>query len=255
MPVQKKKKIVSQTTHRKWQFYPYINIEKHAPLFSSKKTHKQPLHQNPQTSSFFFFFMYPNFTGKPLATGAGASHHGIIQTDLDRMAETPNRTSYHRRSQSETFFRFPSDDDILLDDVVADFNFANIDLPSLSSDAPVPTTTGDSSSKSEGESSDAVVVKSSGYNHSRSLSVDADFFNGIGDSVLMMVDNSKKALAPDKLAELALIDPKRAKRFNLFLRSFTVFVVLSFCNWLVFFMCLWVFLHNWLVFFMSFGIF
>ncbi|MFS7944823.1 putative transcription factor bZIP family [Helianthus anomalus] len=28
----------------------------------------------------------------------------------------------------------------------------------------------------------------------------------------MMVDNSKKALAPYKLAELALVDPKRAKR-------------------------------------------
>ncbi|KAI3753508.1 hypothetical protein L2E82_25562 [Cichorium intybus] len=32
------------------------------------------------------------------------------------------------------------------------------------------------------------------------------------DSVSMMLDNSKKALAPDKLAELSLIDPKRAKR-------------------------------------------
>ncbi|KAK1406837.1 hypothetical protein QVD17_38445 [Tagetes erecta] len=162
--------------------------------------------------------MYPNFTGKPIAAGAGASHHGIIRTDIDQMPETPNRTSHHRRAQSETFFRFP-DDDILLDDVVADFNFATIDLPSLSSDAPVPTTTGDSSSKSEGESSD-VAVKSVNYNHKRSFSVDADFYNGLGsgatsfegDSVLMMVDNSKKALAPDKLAELALIDPKRAKR-------------------------------------------
>ncbi|MFS8013194.1 hypothetical protein Hanom_Chr14g01329941 [Helianthus anomalus] len=37
-----------------------------------------------------------------------------------------------------------------------------------------------------------------------------------GDSVLILVDNSKKALAPDKLAELSLIDPKRAKRFMLF---------------------------------------
>ncbi|KAK1435530.1 hypothetical protein QVD17_01295 [Tagetes erecta] len=151
--------------------------------------------------------MDPNFTGKPIAAA-----------------------SHHRRSQSETFFRFP-DDDILLDDVVADFNFANIDLPSFSSDAP-----GDSSSKSEGESSD--VVKSTAsrppglVNHSRSLSVDADFFNGLGfnhrrsgsidgsaassfegdSTMMMMVDNSKKALAPDKLKELALIDPKRAKR-------------------------------------------
>ncbi|KAJ0877812.1 putative transcription factor bZIP family [Helianthus annuus] len=103
----------------------------------------------------------------------------------------------HRRAQSETFFRF-TDDDILLDDVVADFNFAGIELPSLSSDGVYPTTTGESS----GESSE--VVKSTAsrppVSHGRSL------------SVLMMVDNSKKALAPEKLAELALIDPKRAKR-------------------------------------------
>ncbi|KAJ0519869.1 putative transcription factor bZIP family [Helianthus annuus] len=133
----------------------------------------------------------------------------------------------HRRAQSETFFRF-TDDDILLDDVVADFNFAGIELPSLSSDGVYPTTTGESS----GESSE--VVKSTAsrppVSHGRSLSVDAGFFNELGlgfgegggggggtasfegDSVLMMVDNSKKALAPEKLAELALIDPKRAKR-------------------------------------------
>ncbi|KAI7750890.1 hypothetical protein M8C21_003108, partial [Ambrosia artemisiifolia] len=118
------------------------------------------------------------------------------------MADTPTRGSHHRRAQSETFFRFPDDDDMFLDDVVADFNFNNIDLPlpSLSSDAVIPTTTGDSS----GESSDVNA------SHRRSGSMDATSFDG--ESVLMMVDNSKKALAPDKLAELALIDPKRAKR-------------------------------------------
>ncbi|XP_076898919.1 transcription factor VIP1-like [Bidens hawaiensis] len=118
--------------------------------------------------------------------------------------------THHRRSHSETIFRFSSDD---LDDVVADFNFASLDLPSLSSDAIIPTTTGGDSS---GESSDAVKPvgpSNNNNNHVRSLSVDGDFFNRFdADSVLMMVDNSKKALAPDKLADLALIDPKRAKR-------------------------------------------
>ncbi|KAI3492322.1 hypothetical protein L1887_43252 [Cichorium endivia] len=188
-------------------------------------------------------FMDPKFAGKPIAA---ASYYGGGRMDIEQMPETPNRGAHHRRAQSETFFRFP-DEDILLDDVVADFNFANIDLPSLSSDAPIPTTTGESSSKSEGESSDVNAVKSTAsrppgpINHIRSLSVDADFFDGLGlsspaeagggyrhrhsnsmdgsaassfegDSMLMMLDNSKKALAPDKLAELALIDPKRAKR-------------------------------------------
>ncbi|KAL8226398.1 hypothetical protein R6Q57_016230 [Mikania cordata] len=180
--------------------------------------------------------MNPNFAGKPFAA---ASYHGGDRMDIQQMPDAPNRGTHHRRAQSETFFRFP-DDDILLDDVVADFNFAGIDLPSLSSDALYPTTTGDSSSKSEGESSDVNAGKSTAsrlpgmINHTRSVSVDADFFNGLalnsggpyrhrhsnsidgssfeGDSVLMMVDNSKKTLAPEKLAELALIDPKRAKR-------------------------------------------
>ncbi|KVH99619.1 transcription factor VIP1 [Cynara cardunculus var. scolymus] len=192
--------------------------------------------------------MDPKFAGRPIAVAS--SYYGGGRMDIEQMPETPNRGARHRRAQSETFFRLP-DEDILLDDVVADFNFANIDLPSLSSDAPIPTTTGDSSSKSEGESSDVNAAKStasrplSTSSHIRSLSVDADFFDGLGlnsaaesekfsgggyrhrhsnsmdgsaassfegDSMSMMLDNSKKALAPDKLAELALIDPKRAKR-------------------------------------------
>ncbi|CAI9266576.1 unnamed protein product [Lactuca saligna] len=197
----------------------------------------------------FNLMMDPKFSGNPVPT---SPYYGGGRTDIDQMPETPNRGNHHRRTMSETFFRFP-DEDILLDDVVADFNFANIDLPSLSCDAPVPTTTEDSSSKSERESNDVNATKLTarkplGYSsHLRSLSVGSDFFDGLGlsspaepeklgvgvgayrhrhsnsmdgsaatsfegDSVLMMLDNSKKALAPDKLAELSLIDPKRAKR-------------------------------------------
>ncbi|XP_076907164.1 transcription factor VIP1-like [Bidens hawaiensis] len=127
-------------------------------------------------------------------------------------AGKPTAGAPHRRAHSETHFRFSTDD---LDDVVADFNFASLDLPSLSSDAIIPTTAG--GGDSSGESSDAVKPvgpsNNNNNNHVRSWSVDADFFNGFdADSVVMAVDNSKKALAADKLAELALIDPKRAKR-------------------------------------------
>ncbi|KAI3513592.1 hypothetical protein L1887_20928 [Cichorium endivia] len=195
----------------------------------------------------FNLMMDPKFAGNPIPS---SPYYGGARTDIDQMPETPNRGNHHRRAQSETFFRF-QDEDILLDDVVADFNFANIDLPSLSCDAPVPTTTEDSSSKSEREYNDVNATKLTarkplGYSsHLRSLSVGSDFFDGLGlssaaepeklgvgayrhrhsnsmdgsaatsfegDSVLMMLDNSKKALAPDKLAELSLIDPKRAKR-------------------------------------------
>ncbi|XP_071716863.1 transcription factor VIP1-like [Rutidosis leptorrhynchoides] len=170
--------------------------------------------------------MDPNFTGIPTNFMPETLHHG----------------SHHRRAQSESFFRFPfaDDDDILLDDVVADFNFASIDLPSLSGDTPVPTTTGDSGS------SDINVDQTPARkpSHIRSLSVGSEFFDEFGltsagepDTVsggggggyrknrhrhsnsmdgfvgdFLGVDNSKKALDPDKLAQLSLIDPKRAKR-------------------------------------------
>lgn len=137
-------------------------------------------------------------------------------TDLDQLPDTPARGSYHRRAHSDTTFRFPDlDDDMLLDDVLADLN---LDFPQtppslFPSVAPPPA-------------------------HLRSLSVDADFFEGLefdgpppteasrgpihrrnnsmdGYSSATSSDvdfNSKKAAAADRLAELALTDPKRAKR-------------------------------------------
>lgn len=183
------------------------------------------------------------FTAKPLP-----SPFSTRPTDIDQMAETPLRGSHHRRAQSETFFRFP--DDILLDDAVADFDLSTLDLPSLSSDNnnnnnPISAADSDSS----GDVKTAVVKhgptsSTTSSSHFRSVSVDADFFDGLSiaddnsegrprkyhhrhnssldasstanssfDDMMMMVDvNAKKALAPDKLAELSLIDPKRAKR-------------------------------------------
>lgn len=184
------------------------------------------------------------FTGKPLP-----SPFSTRPTDIDQMPETPLRGSHHRRAQSETFFRFS--DDILLDDAVADFDLSTLDLPCLSSDN---NNNNNHISAAESDSSGdvkATVVKqspgptsSTTSSHFRSVSVDADFFDGLSiaddvsdvrprkyhhrhnnsmdasstanssfDDMMMMVDvNAKKALAPDKLAELSLIDPKRAKR-------------------------------------------
>ncbi|KAL8127409.1 hypothetical protein AgCh_014359 [Apium graveolens] len=182
------------------------------------------------------------FTGKPLP-----SPFSTRPTDIDQMPETPLRGSHHRRAQSETFFRFT--DDILLDDAVADFDLSTLDLPSLSSDNNNNLISA-AESDSSGDVKTAVVKQSPGptssttSSHFRSVSVDADFFDGLSladdgsdvrprkyhhrhnnsmdgsstanssfDEMMMMVDiNAKKALAPDKLAELSLIDPKRAKR-------------------------------------------
>ncbi|XP_047342589.1 transcription factor VIP1 [Impatiens glandulifera] len=185
--------------------------------------------------------MDPNFTGKHIPAPL------LARTDIDQMPDTPTRRGYHRRSQSETFLRFASD--LLLDDVVPDFNLAAFDIPSLSSDTENNAPMAVDSSKSDAESSMA-IRPTAPISHFRSLSVGAEFFEGLdftsaiggfpgesertggkppagsrhrhsnsmdgfsssfeADSPLM--DNMKKATGPDRLAELALLDPKRAKR-------------------------------------------
>lgn len=194
--------------------------------------------------------MDPKFTGKPIT-----AHNAV---DLDQMPDTPNRGAHHRRAQSETFFRFPDlDDDILLDDVVFDLPPG----PSLSSDATLlqPSNNEPGRAQAQALPQPARLIEK---NHFRSLSVDADFFEGLnfgasssssadggggggggsaaagsgaplgprhrhsssmdGSSSFgsamtasfeaMMVDSDKKTAGADRLQELALIDPKRAKR-------------------------------------------
>ncbi|CDP20807.1 unnamed protein product [Coffea canephora] len=195
--------------------------------------------------------MEPKFTGKPIT-----AHNAV---DLDQMPDTPNRGAHHRRAQSETFFRFPDlDDDILLDDVVV---FDHPPGPSLSSDAtllqPNNNESGRAQAQAQAQAQPARLIEKS---HFRSLSVDADFFEGLnfgasssssadggggggsaaagsgapwgprhrhsssmdGSSSFasamttsfeaMMADSDKKTAGADRLQELALIDPKRAKR-------------------------------------------
>uniref|UniRef100_A0A2N9EKU6 BZIP domain-containing protein n=1 Tax=Fagus sylvatica TaxID=28930 RepID=A0A2N9EKU6_FAGSY len=179
--------------------------------------------------------MDAQFTGKP-----------PLAVDIEQMPETPQRGSYHRRAHSDTSFRFPNLDDLLL------FDPSDLDLSSLPSPSPSPTPRGapmavDSSDESTKPTATARPT-SGPMAHFRSLSVDSDFFDGLGlgagdgdkltgkdgvgdkrvyhhrhsnsmdgsstasfeaDSSL---DAMKKAMAPERLAELSLIDPKRAKR-------------------------------------------
>ncbi|KAL7086104.1 hypothetical protein ACP275_14G319200 [Erythranthe tilingii] len=172
------------------------------------------------------------FAGKPIP----AARCLPGRADLDHMPDTPTRRAQHRRAQSETFFRFPDIDDIFLDDVVAELN---LDLtpapppPLLSGGPPPPPQPSKTNETRPGA-------------HLRSLSMDADFFDGLrldgqppqaaaasagevgrgqrrhrhsnsmdgySSGTSSEVDSmAKKAMAADRLAELALIDPKRAKR-------------------------------------------
>ncbi|GKU90644.1 hypothetical protein SLEP1_g4614 [Rubroshorea leprosula] len=173
-----------------------------------------------------------------------------LTADIDQM---PPRGPHHRRAHSDTSFRL---DDLLFFDI-SDLDLSSLDLPTPPSN-PTPSraipvsadSSDDSSSNGQPRPSQPRQISS----HLRSLSVDSDFFDGLGltgpavsgpaeeklggklaagekrthhrhsnsmdgstsasfdlDSV-MAVDGVKKAMAPDRLAELALIDPKRAKR-------------------------------------------
>ncbi|CAA0810008.1 Transcription factor VIP1 [Striga hermonthica] len=177
--------------------------------------------------------MDPKFAGKPAPTGP----YVLGRADLDQMPDTPTRRAHHRRAQSETFFRFPDLEDMLLDGVLADLNLDFSEAaPSLLAGGPPPPTPPPSQ---PGKAAEVRPVAA----HLRSLSVDADFFDGLGldggpppvavaaaassgprhKRSSSMDENSsgnsyeaessaKKAMAADRLAELALIDPKRAKR-------------------------------------------
>ncbi|KAL0908333.1 hypothetical protein M5K25_022822 [Dendrobium thyrsiflorum] len=162
----------------------------------------------------------------------------------------PNpRSSGHRRAQSETFYRLPEE---FLFDSDPDFGLADIEFPSLSDDnisgsssTAAPAISADSGGRVEHSTAQPVARTAGGGAHLRSLSVDAAFFEGLGfqgagvaggtavekkpqhrhsssmdgatssfevESPPSQSDYAKKAIAADKLAELALIDPKRAKR-------------------------------------------
>ncbi|KAL5223609.1 hypothetical protein ABZP36_010248 [Zizania latifolia] len=144
---------------------------------------------------------------------------------------------HHRRAHSETFLRFP-DADLLLDPE-GDFSFSDLDFPSLSDDSPAVSdpTPPPPPPLAAPASSQAPAPRPPGGAHVRSLSLDAAFFDGFalqggggghkrsgsmdgvnspfeGESALSggLPDYAKKAMPPERIAELALIDPKRAKR-------------------------------------------
>ncbi|OEL16093.1 Transcription factor VIP1 [Dichanthelium oligosanthes] len=151
---------------------------------------------------------------------------------------------YHRRAHSETFIRLP-DADLLELDPDADFGFSDIDcFPSLSDDSPAasdPTPQPPPPPLPTQPQQQAAAPRPPSGAHMRSLSLDAVFFDGLslqgggggggvghkrsgsmdgatspfeGESAPpgVLPDYAKKAVPAEKLAELALLDPKRAKR-------------------------------------------
>lgn len=166
-----------------------------------------------------------------------------------QLGGAPPPRGHHRRAHSETFIRLP-DADLLLDPD-GDFSFSDLDFPSLSDDSPVASDATPPAPQQQPSqhvpqqaSSPAPRHPGSGGAHMRSLSFDAAFFDGLslqpggaggsggapghkrsgsmdgpsspfeGESALsgVLPDYAKKAVPAERLAELALLDPKRAKR-------------------------------------------
>ncbi|MFQ6647373.1 hypothetical protein Gotur_021089 [Gossypium turneri] len=126
------------------------------------------------------------------------------------------RGSYHRRAQSEVQFRIPDDMDLVSDpfeglgsedDMFC--SYMDIEMPGESAKG-IEAAAGSWSQNPKGEEVSGGSGIGEKYNgggkgrHRYSNSVD-------GCSIMESIE-AKKAMAPDKLAELWTIDPKRAKR-------------------------------------------
>ncbi|XP_013634112.1 PREDICTED: transcription factor RF2b-like [Brassica oleracea var. oleracea] len=119
---------------------------------------------------------------------------------------TPFRGPYHRRAHSEVQFRLPEDLDLSepfggFEDLGSedDLFCSYMDIEKLGSGS---DSAGPSAPRSDNPFPEA---GDSRPRHRHSLSVDG------GSSTLESIE-AKKAMAPDKLAELWVVDPKRAKR-------------------------------------------
>lgn len=153
-----------------------------------------------------------------------AHHHPQSSATSFANPAVPFRGSYHRRAQSEVQFRIPDDLDLASDPFGSfeelgsedDLFCTYMDIEKFGSRP--DDGAGSSAPKSEnvegldngggdGGGREKNVDENVRSRHRHSNSLD-------GSSILESIE-AKKAMAPDKLAELWNVDPKRAKRFSL----------------------------------------
>lgn len=138
----------------------------------------------------------------------------------------PERGSHYRRSHSDTSFRFGATfDDLLLFDP-SDLDISNLPLPSPPAGVvPMAVDPDESGGKSRSPvDSDFFAGERRVRRHRHSNSMDGSSTTSFEADL----DGMKKAMPPDRLAELALMDPKRAERFinNITCYYFTSFYFL-----------------------------
>ncbi|KAF5752624.1 Basic-leucine zipper transcription factor family protein isoform 2 [Tripterygium wilfordii] len=152
------------------------------------------------------------------------------QTGSSMFAGGPFRNSFHRRALSEVHFRIPDDLDLSFD-VPASFEdddlfTACMDIeklgsgPASSSNTPKPEDdqSGVPSSKPEsvhvggGPHNQGMLVESSEGEKNVNARTRHRYSNSMDGSSTLESIEAKKAMDPDKLAELWTLDPKKAKR-------------------------------------------
>ncbi|XVF81959.1 hypothetical protein PTKIN_Ptkin16aG0004300 [Pterospermum kingtungense] len=137
---------------------------------------------------------------------------------------TPFRGSYHRRAQSEVQFRIPDDLDLVSDPFEGlgsedDLFCGYMDIEKLEGSSNKGTDGGGAASAvGAGTSSGGSGLNPKGEEMSGGLEMGEKnkgrhrYSNSVDGSSMLESIEAKKAMAPDKLAELWTMDPKRAKR-------------------------------------------
>ncbi|XP_068634241.1 transcription factor RF2b-like [Aristolochia californica] len=150
-------------------------------------------------------------------------------SNLSNASPHPFRSSHHRRAQSEVAFRIPDDIDLVADPFGPANGSSSSNLDEIGSEDDFFCTymeienLGSRMEDSMGQGSQnggpgTAPAKSDEKSapvrprHRHSNSVDGSMTTTKGESVFGEIADAKKAMAADKLAELAAIDPKRAKR-------------------------------------------
>ncbi|XWS65584.1 hypothetical protein CRYUN_Cryun05aG0126300 [Craigia yunnanensis] len=138
------------------------------------------------------------------------------QTTLSFLNPTPFRGSYHRRAQSEVQFRIPDDLDLVSDPFEGlgsedDLFCSYMDIEKLGgSSKGVDEGAGAAGSGQNPKGEEMSGVSGMGEKNNGGKGRHR-YSNSVDGSLMESID-AKKAMAPDKLAELWTIDPKRAKR-------------------------------------------
>ncbi|XP_061357554.1 probable transcription factor PosF21 [Gastrolobium bilobum] len=139
-----------------------------------------------------------NVKSEPSPTSS-SSDSATFSHDINTMSDNPPRNRGHRRAHSEILtlpddISFDSDIGIVgADDNDEDLLSMYLDMDKFNSE------------------DNNIVDQSHGFRHKHSQSMDGSSTT-INPDMLLSVPDSKKAMSAAKLAELALIDPKRAKR-------------------------------------------